>query len=47
METDVRQMASTILGFLLQRLHMIGGEENINMIETAVTYLLDQMPNEA
>jgi hypothetical protein len=40
-EGDVRQMASTILGFLLQRLYMIGGEENLKLVEQAVTNLLD------
>lgn len=40
-------MAGTILGFVLERLYQIGGEENLNLIEQAITKLLDQMPNEA
>ena len=40
-EVDVRQMSATILGFVLQRLYMIGGEENFALIEQAITKLLD------
>ena len=45
-DANVRSMASRILCFVLNRLLMIGGEENTASIDEAITRILDLMPNE-
>ena len=41
---NVRMMASRILCFALERLLMIGGEDNMASIDKAITSILDLMP---
>ena len=43
---EVREMASTILSFLLNRVVSSGGEENTKLAAEAITKVLDQMPDE-
>jgi len=45
-DQNVRQMASRVLVFVLNRLLVIGGEENAILIDDAITRTLDLMPNE-
>lgn len=45
-EADVRDMASMIFVFVLNRLLHIGGTENLQAVDQAITALLDLMPNE-
>ena len=45
-EKNVRDMASQIMLFVLGRLLEIGGDENLELIDKAVTEILNLMDNE-
>lgn len=46
LEQDVRETAANLFVFALGRLNEIGGDENMALIDKAVTALLDLMPQE-
>ena len=43
---EVREMASTILQFVIKKLVKLGGITNLDLCKKALTGLLDLMPNE-